>query len=100
MKTCPYGKYIGAAAVRYEDALGSNGDDTALNGVQIWCVDKNWRNGEAKVVYPGKWGQWKPWAYTVGKLVIRARVKYEYLVAAIGDDTAMNGIQFLVTRPN
>jgi len=93
---CPYGKYIGAGNVRFEDSQGG-GDDTALNGLAIYCVDKDWRNGEVKIVYYGKWGGWKGWSYRAHKLVKGARVRYE---DPGGDDTAMNGIQFNVEKPN
>ena len=95
---CPYGKYIGAANVRFEDWIGG-GDDTALNGLAIWCVDENWYNGEMKIVYSGLWGEWKGWKYEVGKLVKGARVRFEDPIG-IGDDTAMNGIQLNVEKPN
>jgi len=95
---CPYGKYIGAANVRFEDSQGV-GDDTALNGLAIWCVDKGWRNGEVKIVYAGNWGRWKGWSYKPYKLVKGARVRYEDSQGG-GDDTAMNGIQFNVEKPN
>ena len=95
---CPYGKYIGAGNVRFEDSQGG-GDDTALNGLAIYCVDKDWRNGEVKIVYYGKWGGWKGWSYRANKLVKGARVRYEDSIGR-GDDTAMNGIQFNVEKPN
>jgi len=99
MVMCPYGKYIGAGNVRFEDAIGRGGDDTALNGLAIWCVDKNWNYGEMEVVYYGEWGGWKGWNYEVGKLVKGARVRYEDPIGN-GDDTAMNGIQFNIEKPN
>jgi hypothetical protein len=98
MKMCPYGKYIGAAKVRFEDGQGA-GDDTALNGLQIWCVDKNWYGGEIIMVYPGVWGSWKDWSYEIDKLVKGARVRSED-GQDIGDDTALNGIQFNIEKPN
>lgn len=96
MKMCPYGKYIGAAQVRFEDPI--DGDDTALNGLQVWCVDKNWYGGESLMVYPGVWGSWKGWSYKVGKLVKGARVRFEDPID--GDDTALNGIHFNIEEPN
>lgn len=95
---CSYGKYIGAARVRFEDSQGG-GDDTALNGLQIYCVDKNWINWEFKTVYNGNWGQWKGWSYRWNKLVKGARVRFEDNQGG-GDDTAMNGLQFNVEEPN
>jgi len=98
MVMCPHGKYIGAATVRFEDRQGG-GDDSALNGLAIWCVNENWRNGEVKIVYNGEWGGWKDWSYKVNKLVKGARVRYEDKRGG-GDDSAMNGIEFNVEKPN
>ena len=41
MQMCPYGMYIGQARVRFEDADAR--DDSALNGLEIKCVDKDWK---------------------------------------------------------
>jgi len=98
VKMCSYGKYIGAASVRFEDQQGSE-DDTALNGLKIYCVDENWSDGEVVMVHAGFWGSWKPWGYKWNKLVKGARVKSEDSQGD-GDDTAMNGIQFNVEKPN
>jgi len=98
MAMCPYGKYIGGAVVRFEDNQGG-GDDTALNGLGLWCVDKNWRGGQWKEVFGGLWGNWKSWGYRVGKLVKKARVRFEDNQGG-GDDTALNGIHFNIEPPN
>lgn len=54
-QSCPRGKIIGAASVRYEDPIG-RGDNTVLNGLALWCVDKSWQNGEVKIAHQGFWG--------------------------------------------
>jgi len=97
MKMCSEGKYIGAASVRFEDPIDE--DDTALNGLQIYCVEKNWSKGKVVMVYAGIWGVWQPWAYKVHKLVKGAKVRFEDSQGD-GDDTALNGIYFNVERPN
>jgi len=96
-KMCPEEKYIGAASVRFEDPI--DGDDTALNGLKIYCVDKYWSNGEIIMVFNGNWGSWKSWGYKQRKLVKGAKVRFEASQGR-GDDTALNGIQFNVERPN
>jgi len=90
MKMCPFGKYIGGARVRFEDRQGG-GDDTALNGLEIRCVDRYWKGTENIMVYEGVWGDWKPWVNSAGNLVEDARVRFE---DPGGDDTALNGIRF------
>lgn len=101
MKMCPYGKYIKAARVRFEGNQG-NGDDTALNGLEITCVDKDNdpSTRENVMVYSGLWGNWTPWRETPGnKLVKGARVRFEDYQGN-GDDTALNGIIFNAEIPN
>lgn len=97
MVTCPFGKYIGGVSIRFEDPRGVK-DQSALNGLQIWCVDKDWRGGQPIMVYNGLWGSWKGWGHKVGKLVKGARVRYEDRLN--GDDSAMNGIRINVEIPN
>lgn len=93
MKMCPRNKYIGAVRIRFEDKQGG-GDDTALNGLQIFCVDKNWRGGSTITVHHGHWGSWKNWEYIVGTLVKQVQVRNEGPI--IGDDTGLNGIALRV----
>jgi hypothetical protein len=38
-KMCPYGQWVTKFRIRAEAPLGSNGDDTALNGLEIYCQD-------------------------------------------------------------
>merc|ERR1712165_422203 len=74
MVMCPRGRYIAGARVRYEDPVGT-GDDSALNGLSIWCVSKDFRYGDVEVVHNGSWGSWKPWAYRSKKFVTGAEVR-------------------------
>ena len=60
MKMCPANQFIAGAQVRYEDHQGG-GDDTALNGLKIYCAPKNTNTGGSWVeVFGGIWGVWKP----------------------------------------
>lgn len=93
-KMCPSGKYIGGANVRFETPQGV-GDDTALNGLALYCVDRYWRGGETVVVNYGMWGNWKGWEYSMGKFINSARVRFEDPVGG-GDDTAWNGLQLSI----
>ena len=97
MTMCSDGKYIAGARVRFEDPIGS-GDDTALNGLEIYCTKPDWTSGEVRSVYPGLWGKWKPWAVRYPKLVKGAKVRFEDPIGT-GDDTALNGIMFHVDYP-
>lgn len=98
MQMCQPEHYIGAARVRYED---DGGDDTALNGLQIFCVKQDWLvSGHYVMVYAGMFGSWKPWNYQTYKLVKSAKVRYEDSQGHDEDDTAMNGIRFIIEKPN
>lgn len=106
---CPYGKYIGGANVRFQDYQGIGldhdwkpADDTALNGLRIWCVHQDWTGGEEKSVFEGFWGGWKGMKKSTGKLVKGARVRNEGYQGTGNDhdDTALNGIEFKVEKPN
>ena len=96
---CSDGKYMAGARVRFEGSQGW-GDDTALNGLEILCVEPDdcWSNSEIKTVYSGLWGDWKPWNSVDSKLVKGAQVRYEDPQGG-GDDTALNGIRFNVDYP-
>merc|ERR1712038_1558956 len=97
MVMCPRGRYIAGARVRYEDPVGA-GDDSALNGLSIWCVSKDFRYGDVEVVHNGSWGSWKPWAYRSKKFVTGAEVRFEDHQGG-GDDTAMNGLKMRLEYP-
>jgi len=99
-KMCPDGKYIVGARVRFEDADGAD-DDTALNGLEIRCAEKNGSDTIDVLVHKGDWGSWKEWRIAPSnKLVKGASVRFEDPIAlGASDDTAMNGIKFNVETP-
>ena len=99
MKMCGFNQYVDGAQVRFEDPLGSDGDDTALNGLKIHCRHKDTSSvGKWITVYGGNWGKWKNQVVVPNKFVKLARVRYED--SHDGDDTALNGIQFRYETPN
>ena len=56
---CPIGYYIYGAKVRFEKSQG-DGDDTALNGLRIWCRNPITLDTRDDIeVYDGQWGDWK-----------------------------------------
>ena len=59
-KNCPQNQFIVGAKVRYENSQGGGGDDTALNGLKIYCAPYDTNSGGSWVsVYDGLWGDWK-----------------------------------------
>jgi len=96
MKMCPPNYYIFGAKVRFEDSIGG-GDDTALNGLMIYCRRKS-GYATSVMVYEGIWGEWKPAVWSYSKLVTQAEVRFENSQGR-GDDTAMNGLKFIYETP-
>ena len=45
IQMCPRNKYIGAAKVRFENFQNGR-DDTGLNGLKMYCVDRYSREAE------------------------------------------------------
>ena len=92
--------------MRIEEKLGSDGDDTALNGLRFRC------NSQQKVqkipgliitIYEGLWGTWRNWHYAGAENVVyfdgfyffdSFQVRFEPALGSGGDDTAMNGLTF------
>jgi hypothetical protein len=95
MKMCPRDTYIGRLQIRFEGEQGG-GDDTAMNGLAIRCVDKNWKHVEDIVVSYGHWGHWRDWVGYHGMFVKQVRVRNEAYRWG-SDSTGLNGIQIIVS---
>jgi hypothetical protein len=95
----PEGCYINGMRVRYEDPI--DGDDTALNGIEIQYVSlPGSPHPVAKnvVVAHGHWGNWKPWAYAPdGYYIVGLNVRSEPWQPD-NDDTGMNGIEMICKK--
>ena len=58
-KNCPQNQFIVGAQVRYENQ--GQYDDTALNGLKIFCAPSNTNTGgDWHTVWEGDYGDWKP----------------------------------------
>ncbi|KAG2440681.1 hypothetical protein HYH02_010260 [Chlamydomonas schloesseri] len=76
--------------LRIEKYLGSEADDTSLNGLRIRCA-----NGNDVDVEEGNWGDWQSGGLcSSGKYINAARIKIEANQGSNGDDTAANSIEF------
>jgi len=93
--SCPYNQWIVGARVQYENPQGG-GDDTALNGLEIYCSTATLNAASYKRVYTGSWGNWKPWRMSRG-FVKKVNVRWERNQGG-GDDTALNGIIFILDQ--
>lgn len=62
LASCTPGNYVTSMRVKYEDNQ-RDGDDTALNGLEIRCRNpEDWYQEETREVYSGIWGDWKDWS--------------------------------------
>lgn len=56
---CPTGYFVNGFQVRFEKSRG-DGDDTALNGLKIQCINLQFSKSVV-TVYEGNWGDWQDW---------------------------------------
>lgn len=94
---CPIGRYAAGFSLKVERSVG-RGDDTALNGIRLHCVDRSKESSgshdytsiESDV---GNWGQWTDihWCHSGYLTAFQLRVESSQ---GIGDDTAANNIKF------
>ncbi|KXZ48684.1 hypothetical protein GPECTOR_26g587 [Gonium pectorale] len=76
--------------LRFESSQGSSGDDTALNGISMGCL-----NGVANEVEDGDGGDWTASASCpTGGYFVGAKMRTESYQGTSGDDTAANSIVF------
>jgi hypothetical protein len=90
---CEPGAYAIGYRMRVESSQG-NGDDTALNSVQLFCSAPPGGLSEFITSYDGLWGSWHPEALCGASGVLTgARVRMEPPQGS-GDDTGANDVQF------
>ncbi|KAK2850888.1 hypothetical protein Q5P01_007164 [Channa striata] len=96
---CPEGHYASGFSLKVEDSQGG-GDDTALNGIRLYCVDPNNNvNGDYATVESsvGRWGEWTPVKWCVSQFLASFMLRVEPL-QGWGDDTGANNIKFNCSR--
>jgi Vitelline membrane outer layer protein I (VOMI) len=97
MRYCPDDSYVTGYHMRVEDP--TDGDDTALNSVELQCTDKT--NAKTNLsAHRGFWGSWKGWSYCPnGGFVKGGQLKIEGQQGG-GDDTAANSLKVQCTSSN
>ncbi|XP_052009372.1 vitelline membrane outer layer protein 1-like [Xyrauchen texanus] len=95
---CPTGTYAAGFSLKVEGTQG-DGDDTALNGIRLHCIDPS-RNSEYSHKHystvqseVGSWGTWTniKWCSSGFLKTFQLRVEQSQ---GKGDDTAANNIRF------
>ena len=95
--SCPSNQYVCGMKVRNEDSAA---DNTALNGVEVRCCDKQiWNKSANVMVKEGSFGKWKnlvtcpaDYYYVCG---LQMQIEPFQGHAAWEDDTAANGINMV-----
>ncbi|XP_067384440.1 vitelline membrane outer layer protein 1-like [Channa argus] len=95
MEVCPEGFRASGFSIKVERNQGS-GDDTALNGIRLYCVNPNNRDGHYTTVESsvGSWGEWTPVRWCNSGYLLSFMLSVEPSQGR-GDDTAANNIKFL-----
>ncbi|OXA51709.1 vitelline membrane outer layer protein 1 [Folsomia candida] len=106
---CPFGTYVQAIQIRTEPYQGAGAyeDDTAVNGIRLYCGDPNNINTAFITSLVGEWGNWgnvfscrsddrplAPDGYVTG---FQLRVEGPL---TFGDDTATDNLRILCNYPN
>lgn len=94
---CPSGRYAAGFSLKVERSVG-HGDDTALNGIRLHCVDRSKESSgshdytsiESDV---GNWGEWTDIKWCSSGYLTSFQLKVEPSQGD-GDDTAANNIKF------
>uniref|UniRef100_A0A8C5MBE6 Vitelline membrane outer layer protein 1 homolog n=1 Tax=Leptobrachium leishanense TaxID=445787 RepID=A0A8C5MBE6_9ANUR len=92
MEKCPAGTRAAAFSLKVEREQG-NGDDTALNGISLYCVNTNFQVVKTITSSVGQWGDWKPVQWCPSGYLQAFCLRVEGSQGR-GDDTAANNIKF------
>ncbi|KAK7143008.1 hypothetical protein R3I93_014231 [Phoxinus phoxinus] len=91
---CPSGTYANGFSLKVESPNYFGGDDTALNGIRLHCVDQpgsyNYNAIESDV---GGWGEWTDARSCSSGFLTAFQLRVESRLED-GDDTAANNINF------
>uniref|UniRef100_A0A3P9IX85 Vitelline membrane outer layer 1 homolog a n=1 Tax=Oryzias latipes TaxID=8090 RepID=A0A3P9IX85_ORYLA len=91
---CPEGFYAAGFSLKVEQPQGS-GDDTALNGIRLYCV--NPQNKQQQVIREsavGRWGEWTAVKMCETGYLASYMLRVEPPQGG-GDDTSVNNIKFI-----
>ncbi|XP_073507120.1 vitelline membrane outer layer protein 1 homolog [Phyllobates terribilis] len=93
VQRCPPMTSARGFSLKMEKPLGSDGDDTALNGIQLYCTRCTSRDVVGTITSTvGGWGDWTPISWCSRGNYIKFALKVEK-PQGDGDDTAVNSIK-------
>jgi hypothetical protein len=94
---CPQGSFAAGYTMRVEPSLGGDGDDTAVNGIKLYCVNKSTGKRVAIITSSvNPWGSWREGASCETGVLNSSAHKFEPSQGD-GDDTATNSVRFKCT---
>ncbi|XDV37981.1 hypothetical protein PO909_007484 [Leuciscus waleckii] len=91
----PSGRYAAGFSLKVESYLLFGGDDTALNGIRLYCVDQSKDSNDYSSIESdvGGWGEWTDVKWCPSGFLSAFQLKVESPQGK-GDDTAANNIRF------
>lgn len=89
---CPAGSFAAGYSMKVEGRQG-DGDDTAVNGIKLYCVNNRGKRVATVTSAVGPWGDWREGASCPGSFLQSAGMKYEAHAKDI-DDTATTSLRF------
>ncbi|MCU0664548.1 MAG: hypothetical protein MUC50_19755, partial [Myxococcota bacterium] len=90
---CPAGQYAIGYKMRVEPSLGSDGDDTALNAVELTCANFDRTQTSLRSPHPGYWGIWQPEARCARGPMNGMQIRIEPRQGSDADDTGANDLK-------
>ncbi|XP_053167406.1 vitelline membrane outer layer protein 1-like [Hemicordylus capensis] len=88
IELCPEG-YARGFALKVQEHLGVWYDDTALNGIRLYCT-----NGKVVESKTGPWGKWTEPKYCPKGNLISFTLRVEEPRGLVADDTIASNVQF------
>ncbi|XP_039878621.1 vitelline membrane outer layer protein 1-like [Simochromis diagramma] len=90
---CPVGSYAVGFSIKVEAQQGS-GDDTAVNGIRLYCFDPSSKQQTTVQSSVGSWGDWTAVKSCETGYLASFMLRVESAQGQ-GDDTSVNNIKFI-----
>ncbi|XP_019205469.1 vitelline membrane outer layer protein 1 [Oreochromis niloticus] len=90
---CPLGSYAVGFSIKVEASQGS-GDDTAVNGIRLYCFDPSSKRRTTVQSAVGSWGDWTAVKSCESGYLASFMLRVESS-QGVGDDTSVNNIKFI-----